>query len=115
MKGSRKKMEKKKTRNQSKLVNYANERSKVNSLIRKAKLDYYKCKIVEAGTDISKLYICSDRILTFGIRSIRSPAKVGLVVTDLITSPVVSWRGWETTPPPTPAHRLICHSLLNHG
>ena len=34
-----------------------------------------------------------------GIRSIRSPAKVGLVVTDLITSPVVSWRGWETPPP----------------
>ena len=39
-------------------------------------------------------------ILTFGIRSIRSPAKVGLVVTDLITSPEVSWRGWETTPRP---------------
>ena len=43
--------------------------------------------------------ICSDRILTFGIKSIRLPAKVGLVVTDLITSPVVSWRGWETPPP----------------
>ena len=34
------------------------------------------------------------------IKSIRSPAKVGLVVTDLITSPVVSWRGWATPPPP---------------
>ena len=56
--------------------------------------------------------ICSDRILTCRIKSICSPAKVGLVVTDLITSPVVSWRGWET-PPPTP--RLSCHSLLNHG
>ena len=33
----------------------------------------------------------------------RSPAKVGLVVTDLITSPVVSWRGWETPPPSTAA------------
>ena len=44
--------------------------------------------------------VCSDRILTFRIKSIRSPAKVGLVVTDLITSPVVSWEGWETTPPP---------------
>ena len=42
------------------------------------------------------------------IKSICSPAKVGLVVTDLITSPVVSWRGWET-PPPVP--RLSCHSL----
>ena len=33
-----------------------------------------------------------------------SPAKVGLVVSlqILITSPVVSWRGWET-PPPSPA------------
>ena len=29
----------------------------------------------------------------------------GLVVTDLITSPVVSWRGWETPPPPPPQHR----------
>ena len=54
---------------------------------------------------------CSDRILTCRIKSIRSPAKVGLVVTDLITSPVVSWEGWET-PPPAP--RLCCHSLLNH-
>ena len=34
------------------------------------------------------------------IKSIRSPAKVGLVVIDLITSPVVSWRGWETPTPP---------------
>ena len=55
---------------------------------------------------------CSDRILTCRIKSIRSPAKVGLVVTDLITSPVVSWEGWETPPPPAP--RLCCHSLLNH-
>ena len=44
--------------------------------------------------------VCSDRILTCRIKSIRSPAKVGLVVIDLITSPVVSWRGWETPPPP---------------
>ena len=43
--------------------------------------------------------VCSDRILTCRIKSIRSPAKVGLVVTDLITSPVVSWEGWETPPP----------------
>ena len=49
---------------------------------------------------VIKKNVCSDRILTFGIKSIRSPAKVGLVVTDLITSPVVSWRGWETPPPP---------------
>ena len=56
-------------------------------------------------------FICSDRILTCRIKSIRSPAKVGLVVTDLITSPVVSWEGWET-PPPAP--RLCCLSLLNH-
>ena len=48
--------------------------------------------------------VCSDRILTCRIKSIRSPAKVGLVVTDLITSPVVSWEGWETPPPP-PQHR----------
>ena len=44
------------------------------------------------------------------IKSIRSPAKVGLVVIDLTTSPVVSWRGWETPPPP-PAPWLSCHSL----
>ena len=44
-----------------------------------------------------KFCICSDRILTFGISSIRSPAKVGLVITKLLTtSPVVRWRGWET-------------------
>ena len=40
-----------------------------------------------------RLFIWSDRILTCRIKSIRSPAKVGLVVTDLITSPVVSWEG----------------------
>ena len=60
-----------------------------------------------------KLPVCSDRILTCRIKSIRSPAKVGLVVTDLITSPVVSWEGWETPPPP-PAPQLCCNSLLNH-
>ena len=59
-----------------------------------------------------EVFVCSDRILTCRIKSIRSPAKVGLVVTDLITSPVVSWEGWETPPPPAP--RLCCHSLLNH-
>ena len=37
------------------------------------------------------------------IKSICSPAKVGLVVTDLITSPVASWRGWETPPLSTAA------------
>ena len=58
--------------------------------------------------------LCSDRILTCRIKSIRSPAKVGLVVTDLITSPVVSWEGWKTPPHPPPAPRLCCHSLLNH-
>ena len=41
------------------------------------------------------------------IKSICSPAKVGLVVTDLIISPVVSWRGWETPPhPPSNAAQL---------
>ena len=40
------------------------------------------------------------------IISICSPAKVGLVVIDLITSPVVSWRGWETPPPPSTAAQL---------
>ena len=29
--------------------------------------------------------------------------QVGLVVTDLITSPAVSWEGWETPPPSTEA------------
>ena len=34
-------------------------------------------------------------------QDICSPAKVGLVVTELlITSPVVSWRWWETPSPP---------------
>ena len=48
-----------------------------------------------------QIIICSDRILTFGIRSIHSPAKVGLVVTELlITNPVVSWRVVGGTPPP---------------
>ena len=51
-------------------------------------------------------YVCSDRILTCRIKSIRSPAKVGLVVTDLITSPVVSWEVWETPPPPSTAALL---------
>ena len=52
---------------------------------------------------LNRFAVCSDRILTCRIKSIRSPAKVGLVVTDLITSPVVSWEGWETPPPSTAA------------
>ena len=58
-----------------------------------------------SGWVASQNFLCSDRILTCRIKRIRSPAKVGLVVTDLITSPVVSWEGWET-PPPAP--RLSC-------
>ena len=66
--------------------------------------------LVAPGTDsllfnqsLLEKVVCSDRILTCRIKSIRSPAKVGLVVTDLITSPVVSWEGWETPPPSTEA------------
>ena len=56
-----------------------------------------------SGKYFSQIYICSNRILTFGIRSIHSPAKVGLVIIKLLTtSPVVSWRGWEPPPPPPP-------------
>ena len=61
-------------------------------------------KTTRSHTHMLVIIICSDRILTCRIKSIRSPAKVGLVVTDLITSPVVSWEGWETHPPP-PQHR----------
>ena len=63
---------------------------------------FYSAGKYSVGTNgvLRKLkHICSDRILTCRIKSIRSPAKVGLVVTDLITSPVVSWEGWETPPP----------------
>ena len=55
---------------------------------------------------------CSDRILTCRIKSIRSPAKVGLVVTDLITSPVVSWEGWETPPPQHRGSAVILCSTI---
>ena len=72
---------------------------------------FLPAQITRGALSYSKFTFCSDRILTCRIKSIRSPAKVGLVVTDLITSPVVSWEGWET-PPPAP--RLSCHSLLNH-
>ena len=64
------------------------------------------------GSTTNKPLNCSDRILTCRIKSIRSPAKVGLVVTDLITSPVVSWEGWETPPPQHRGSAVI--SLLNH-
>ena len=53
--------------------------------------------------DYLKHHNCSDTILTCRINIICSPAKVGLVVIDLITSPVVSWRGWETPPTSTAA------------
>ena len=59
------------------------------------------------GNLSGKKSVCSDRILTCRIKSIRSPAKVGLVVTDLITSPVVSWEGWETPPPPPSTAALL--------
>ena len=64
-----------------------------------------KCFLRHSFASEEVTIVCSDRILTCRIKSIRSPAKVGLVVTDLITSPVVSWEGWETHPPPPPQHR----------
>ena len=64
---------------------------------------YFILKITcYGGTNIN---VCFDRILTFGIRSIRLPAKVELVIIKLLAaSLVVSWKGWEstTTPPPLP-------------
>ena len=62
---------------------------------------------------VKRITNCSDRILTSGIKSIRSPVKGGTgCYRLLITSPVVSWRGWET-PPPAP--QFNCPSLLDHG
>ena len=50
---------------------------------------------------VFRITVCSERILTFGIRSIRSPAKVGLVIIKLLTTiPVVSWRGVGDPPHP---------------
>ena len=55
---------------------------------------YVKLRKSSTSKSRHRKSVCSDRILAFGIRSIRSPAKVGLVVTELlITSTVVSWRG----------------------
>ena len=48
--------------------------------------------------------VCSDRILTCRIKKHMLTCQVGLVVIDLITSPVVSWRGCET--PPSTAAQL---------
>ena len=61
----------------------------------------YTVKYVKIYFIIKITYsICSDRILTFGIRSIRSPAKVGIGYYKAVTTrPVVSWRGWEDPPP----------------
>ena len=59
--------------------------------------------------------ICSHTILTFRIRSIRSPAKVGLVIIKLLTtSPVVSWRGDESQPLPPPTHPPTHPSTMAH-
>ena len=38
-----------------------------------------------------------------------------LFIKLLTTGPVVSWRGWETPPPPPQDTSSNCHSLLNHG
>ena len=65
-----------------------------------------------SGNCIIGNVICSDRILTCRINSICSPAKVGLVVTDLITSPVVSWRGWETPPQHCGSAVILCSTTV---
>ena len=57
--------------------------------------------------------LCSDRILPFGIRSVCSPAKVGLVINKLLTtSPVVSWRGWETPPQHHGSTVILCSTTV---
>ena len=62
--------------------------------------------------NVVQLYVCADRILTRRMKSICSPAKVGLVVTDLITSPVVSWRGWETPPQHRGSAVILCSTTV---
>ena len=50
-------------------------------------LSYFMGKNEYQSAYIHNTFVCSDRILTFGIRSICSPAKVGLVVTDFNYQP----------------------------
>ena len=61
--------------------------------------------------------VCSDRILTCRIKSIAYAhlPKVGLVVIDLITSPVVSWRGCETPPQYRGSAVILCSTTVVRG
>ena len=59
--------------------------------------------------------ICSDRILTCRIKAYAHLPKVGLVVIDLITSPVVSWRGCETPPQYRGSAVILCSTTVVRG
>ena len=69
------------------------------------------CSSISAS--VVELLICSDRILTCRIKSIRSPAKVGTGCYRFKYQPGSTLEG--VGDPPPPALRLGCHSLLNHG
>ena len=78
----------------STFIFYARE---LNSVSKSRKTNIFYCGINKNGVLRKLKHIFPNTYQR--IKSIRSPAKVGLVVTDLITSPVVSWEGWETPPP----------------
>ena len=71
---------------------------------------YFILKITcYGGTNIN---VCSDRILTFGIRSIRLPAKVELVIIKLLAG-----RGGRRRPPPPPPQHngstvILCSTIV---
>ena len=70
-----------------------------------------------SGSMISAIIIiiCSDRILTCRIKAYAHLPKVGLVVIDLITSPVVSWRGCETPPQYRGSAVILCSTTVVRG
>ena len=59
--------------------------------------------IAQPGFRDMKFCFSQNTFFLIGIRSMRSPAKVGLVIIKLLTtSLVVSWRGVGDPPPPPP-------------
>ena len=44
-------------------ASYKSERNNVNYLIKRTKIDYYKRKIHEAGTDVAKLYFLLNTLI----------------------------------------------------
>ena len=86
------------------MVSLHRQRRKAKRVWRRLRTDSSQTVYIAAWRAVVKQIFVPTEYLPAESKAYAHLPRWGLVVTDLITSPVVSWRGWETPPPPPQHH-----------